>query len=55
MSGYDIMLIFSKYQDVWIAYLAVLCSEGYSIFDMTYYSCLGYGIIMSVYVILITF
>ena len=33
MSGYD------NIKMTWIAYLAVLGSEGYSIYDMAYYPC----------------
>ena len=40
---------------LWIAYLAVLDSEGYSIYDMAYYPSPVYDNIMSVYVFLITF
>ena len=49
MSGYD------NIKMSWIAYLAVLDSEGYSIYGMTYYPCPIYDNIMSVYVILITY
>ena len=43
MSGYD------NIKMSWIAYLAVLGSEGYSIYDMAYYPCPVYDSIMSVY------
>ena len=49
MSGYDNIKMYL------IAYLAVLGSEGYSIYDMAYYPCPVYDNIMSVYVFLITF
>ena len=48
-------LYFQNIKMSWIAYLAVLCSEGYSIYDTAYYSCPGYDNILSVYVILLTF
>ena len=47
MSGYD------NIKMLWIAYLAVHDSEGYSIYDMAYYPCPVYDNLMSVYVFLI--
>ena len=49
LSGYD------NIKMVWIGYLAVLGSEGYSIYDMAYYPCPVYDNIMSVYVSSIIF